>query len=300
MAKIIKNCKVRMDFEIEEIPSENGKTTRKVIFKPNEKRYELREYDGKQGYFDKIDNIFIPHDLLLESLNSKENMPIYAPPSRIENLIEYFEERYSKLDKYYTQTIRTTDNQEFLKSNIGSTKEFVFMSIDIVNSTDRSKKMGIETNTKTNLMFLNEINRILIRFDGHVMKYLGDGLIAYFTTPNIVGKVDNSLDCSSAIKYFTENYINKFLIEKDIPPIDFRIGINVGEGYIVEAGSQEDIYGHALDITNKIQKNAGKNEIWISSDASYLAHTEWRERLKKVALSEIHELNGMTIYQLNF
>ena len=213
MAKIIKNCKVRMDFEIEEIPSENGKTTRKVIFKPNEKRYELREYDGKQGYFDKIDNIFIPHDLLLESLNSKENMPIYAPPSRIENLIEYFEERYSKLDKYYTQTIRTTDNQEFLKSNIGSTKEFVFMSIDIVNSTDRSKKMGIETNTKTNLMFLNEINRILIRFDGHVMKYLGDGLIAYFTTPNIVGKVDNSLDCSSAIKYFTENYINRFLIE---------------------------------------------------------------------------------------
>ena len=284
-----------MDFDIENEYSESGEKTGKILLIPNAKRYELREFNGKQGYFDKFDNIFMPLDELLNAMNQINNIPIQMPPSKIENKKEYCEKRFSNLDKYYSKT--------FKANNLESAKNLVFMSIDIVNSTRRSKNLNIETNTLTNLMFLRESEEIINRYEGTVIKYIGDGLIAYFTNPNITGKVDNSIECALTIKTFVEQYINKFLTEKEISPLKFRIGINYGEGCIVNIEEQYDVYGHALDITHKIQECADENQIVIGSRPTQIAHTYWREKLEKIDFDykkeQKPELENIVLYKFD-
>ena len=125
-------------------------------------------------------------------------------------------------------------------------------------------------------------------------------LIAFFSSPNIMGKVDSSLECAVAIKRFVEDYINKFLIKKEIPPLKFRIGINHGEGYIVNIDQQEDVYGHALDITHKIQECAGENQIVIGSKSNQLAHTYWREKLEVLNFEKEkkQDIENIILYKL--
>lgn len=268
----IKDYNHRFDLNIEVKPVEGEKNKFEFIITPNEKRYDFQVSNGIEGYFDKYDNIFIPKDVLIKSLNQILGLPINMPPPRIDDFEKYCDERYEKLGRYYSD--------DFKNKTLKSAENLVFLSIDIINSTMRSKNLDIETNTITNLLFLTEIEMIIERYGGNVIKYVGDGLIAFFSSPNIMGKVDSSLECAVAIKRFVEDYINKFLIKKEIPPLKFRIGINHGEGYIVNIGQQEDVYGHALDITHKIQECAGDNQIVIGSKSNQLAHTYWREKLE--------------------
>ena len=76
-------------------------------------------------------------------------------------------------------------------------------------------------------------------------------------------------------------YNEKFLINKNIPPIQFRIGINLGESYVLDTGKSE-ISSHALDLTCKIQELAKNNQILIGGPAEKLAHTQWRTKMNKI------------------
>lgn len=293
--KKIKNYTYRMDFDIEEEYSENGEKTGNIIFMPNRDRYEYTNKDGVNGYMDKYEPIFIPEEMLQKVWPQLNFLPVNMPPSRIENPKEYFKARFKNLSKYFSD--------EFKSSTLNSAENLVFMSLDIVNSTRRSKKLDIETNTLTNLMFLKEAEEIIKIYEGNVIKYVGDGLIAYFQTPNLMGKIDNSIECALLIKTFVEEYINKFLGENEITPLKFRIGINHGEGYIININEQNDIYGHALDITHKIQECADENQIVVGSKSKQLAHTYWKEKLEKIDFDykkeKKPELENITLYKLN-
>ncbi|MEE0942220.1 MAG: adenylate/guanylate cyclase domain-containing protein [Methanobrevibacter sp.] len=283
----------RFDFKINPKPVKGKENEFELEIIPNKDRYEFQVSKGIAGYFDKFDKIFIPQNVLLTSFSQLAGLHINLPPQRIENFEEYCVERYKKLNEYFSEN--------FKNKTLKSPKNLVFLSIDIVNSTMRSKNLEIEINTITNLMFLIEIEKIIEGFGGRVIKYVGDGLIGFFSSPNVMGKVDSSLECSVSIKKFVEDYLNKFLKTIDIPPLTFRIGIYHGESYIVNISQQEDIYGHALDITHKIQECAGENQIVIGSKSNQLAHTYWREKLEKFDFEKEKKssLENIILYKLN-
>lgn len=284
----------RMDLKIKvtSVNEEKKEFKFEIFFDP--RRYEYKIENGEEGFLDKFDPYFIPLKELFKSIDKIDTLPVNMPPSRIENKNAYYEDRFNDLDKYYSK--------EYKNRTIKSAENLVFMSVDIVNSTGRSKELDLERNTLTNLLFLKEIEEIIIRYEGTVIKYVGDGLIAYFSNPNIMGKVDNSIECAVTIKTFVEDYINKFLAEKEIPKLKFRIGINHGEGCIVNIDEQDDIYGHALDIAHKIQECAGENQIAIGSKTNKLTHTCWREKLEKIDFDykkeQMPELEDMILYKL--
>ena len=152
----IKDYNHRFDLNSEVKPVEGEKNKFEFIITPNEKRYDFRVFNGIEGYFDKYDNIFIPKDVLINSLNQILGLPINMPPPRIDDFEKYCDERYEKLGRYYSD--------DFKNKTLKSAENLVFLSIDIINSTMRSKNLDIETNTITNLLFLTEIERIIERY----------------------------------------------------------------------------------------------------------------------------------------
>lgn len=284
----------KKDFKIKITPIDEKTTEFKSEIFFNQNRYEYKVKNEEEGFFDKYEGHFIPLKELFPPFKKNNHLSVSAPPSRIKNKIKYYEERYDKLDDYYSE--------EFKNKTMKSAENLVFMSVDIVNSTGRSKKLNIEDNTITNLLFLKEIEEIINRHEGKVVKFVGDGLIAYFPSHNLSDKVDNSIDCAITIKTFVEKYINKFLTEKDITRLKFRIGINYGEGCIVNINEQDDIYGHALNITYKIQECAEVNQIVIGSKSNQKVNSHWRGKLEKIEYDykkeKTPELENIILYRL--
>lgn len=309
-----KDCKIcdmstfRMDFSIINYcqnPANDGCMAITAI--PNPERYILEERDGKRGYWDKLDKCFIPKEVCQKIAKNMMNLPIIAPASKIEDLNKYFNDRYFELDKYWSEEYEydfSLDNNVLTNFNSGNDKFFNFMSIDMVESTKRSGVLDSKINFKVINLFLNEISLIIRQFEGHIFKFEGDGLIAFFTDNNLLNKIDNSLDSATAIKIFVEKYLNKFLDEKGISKIDFRIGINFGKSYVGVLGGKNELYGYDLNVACKLQKLANKNQIIVGSNSVKLSHTIWRKKLKKIKINKRKlKKEGfdekMEIYKLN-
>ena len=286
----------RMDLEFIKLYKKPNDEGLYVVSTPDRKRYELKEIEGVSGYWDKFENCFIPLEVCQKIGNSMLGQPITLPSSRIDDFETYFYERYKIFDKYFSNEVEYDFDE--------GEKFFNFFSIDIVDSTVRSRLLDSKTNSIINRLFLNEVAEIIRCFDGCIFKFEGDGLLAYFTSDNLLSKIDNSLESACCIKTFVEKGINPFLEEKKLPKVYFRIGINCGRGYISNVGNKNEIYSYDLNATCKLQKFAKNNQIIVGSSSVKLAHTIWRQKLKKIKVNKrklkkegLYE--EMHIYKLN-
>lgn len=213
--------------------------------------------------------------------------PILAPPPKIEINNEYYERRFKKLNNYFcnNEDIDFSTETELLRKYDGSEVPFIFFSIDMVESTKRSMVLNLKTNSIVNNMFLNESAKIIRNFGGHIYKFEGDGLIAFFTTDNIFNHADYSIQCAYTLKTFIEKYLNNFLKEKNLAPIEFRISMNYGDIFVKDVGDKVELNGYNLNATFKIQKFANPNDIVIGSNLVDLVHEKWRNRMKKLKIN---------------
>lgn len=284
---ILNMANLRIDFEFIEI-KENSDGSHIVYATPNSERYELKEINGEKGYWDKFDKFFIPLTVCDEIGKKMMGCPILSPMPKIENLEEYFNERYSMLHKYFDDTIEydSPTSESVLAQFEESDNFFNFISVDMVESTKRSRILDSKLNSQVNRLFLNEISNIIRQYGGNIFKYEGDGLLAFYTYDNFLNKVDNSFESVIAIKLFINNYLNKYLENVGIPKINFRIGVNFGSSYVANFGEKTELYGHDFDITCKIQEFAAENQIIVGMGSVKLAHTEWRKRLKRIKINK--------------
>ena len=289
--KEIKNCDVhnfRMDFEFTHFYQKSNDDSLYVVVTPDRKRYELKEIEGVSGYWDKFEKCFFPLSLCQKIGNNMIGQPFILPSPRINEVESYFYERYDILKKYFSNEAEydfSTSEHELNELNEGEIF-FNFLSIDMVDSTLRSRSLDSKTNSIINRLFLNEVAEIIRRFDGCIFKFDGDGLLAYFSSDNLLSKIDNSLESASIIKLFVEKGINPFLEKMNLPKIYFRIGINCGLAYISDVGNKNEIYSYDLNATCKLQKFAKNNQIVVGSSSVKLAHTMWRQKLKKIKVNK--------------
>lgn len=286
-SKILNLSDLRIDFEFINI-KQNNDGSLIVHATPNSERYELKEINGEKGYWDKFDEFFIPLTVCEDIGKNMRGCPILASMPKIENLEEYFNERYSMLNKYFDNTIKynSPTSETILAQFEESDSFFNFISIDMVGSTKRSRILDSKLNSQVNRLFLNEISNIIRQYGGNIFKYEGDGLLAFYTYDNFLNKFDNSLESVIAIKLFVNDYLNKYLKNVGIPKIGFRIGVNFGSSYVANFGEKTELYGHDFDITCKIQEFAAENQIIVGMGSVKLAHTEWRKRLKRIKINK--------------
>lgn len=298
---------IRLDGNIEEHGyDEDGTLKISGFLHFDEKEFIPWEQNGEKGFFNKEKNLFIPNTELGQMAKSLIGAPILAPTPKIDNINEYYERQFKKLNKYFCNKpdydFSTAD--KLLRKYNNSQSPFIFLLIDMVESTKRSIILDLKTNSIINNMFLNESAQIIRCFGGHIYKFEGDGLISFFTTDNILNRADDSIQCAYTLKTFIEKYLNNFLKEKNINPIEFRISINYGDIFVKDVGDKVELNGYNLNLTFKIQKFAGPNDIVIGSNLVDLAHKKWKQRMKKLnissgTLSKITSDRKMKIYKLH-
>lgn len=283
---------MRIDFDMELIDSD--KSTNQVLLKLtlNPERYELVEKDGNELYRDKFTDFYFPSELIGKLLEQSEKLqPQYSPHS-LDNPEEYFKNRLREIKGYFNKDVSVdefiaNEEENFLEKNINSEMDFVFLSVDIVNSTEISRTLDTSLSSEIKNLFLTEMGLLLLRFNGKVLKYVGDEVLAYFHNPDLLGKTDNAINCASIMRIFVQEVINPFLKSKGFDEIKIRIGIDLGDAKVkkiaIQTGNPSiDILGFTIDLTSKIQKQATPNQILVGESATDFAYTYWRKKLKEI------------------
>lgn len=272
-----------------------------------DERFEACIHDGVEGFWNEEERVFIPNEVLEQNAKSLVGAPILAPTPKIENIAEFLKKRYSMLDCYFENdesVYNLSTDEDVLKKYEDSKTSFVFLSIDMVKSTELSLKLPLELNSIFDNLFLNEIASIIRGMGGYVYKSVGDELIAFFEPVNLLNKVDDSILCSDYIRVFILDYLNKFLEKNNLPKVGFRTSINYGEVYVKNVGDKLELNGYNLNATVKLRKFAKYNEIILGSNVVNIAHKKWKSRMKKLKVNPrklkkegLHE--GMKVYRLH-
>ena len=225
----------RLDFEIEVISSDEKSNQVQVFLKPNKKRYEEKEVDGKMYLLDKFDNFLIEKEMLFhEMVKQLEGQPINLQKQDIGNIDDYIIERCPEIEKKLSSLVPhqyefVDKSEEFLSTQQLNTLEFAIVSIDIAGSTKLASSIEHDKYLKIITVFINEMSRIIPKFRGYILKFTGDGLLAYFPAPSLIRMNDLSLDCSLCIRKLVYNCLNPIFDKNNLQKIQIRIVIDSRE-----------------------------------------------------------------------
>ena len=277
----------RMDFELEVLEleeQEDGSAKVQFALEPNPERYERTEIDGKEGYMDKFENIFISDSVLEDSAEKMAGTPIYHHPPGIDDIHKYIGKRGKSMKELFSGSFEDdqfSDASEELLDDLAEDNDtrFVILSVDIADSTRLIHELGDKQFAQIIRLFHREIAILTNQFHGHVLKFKGDGLIAYFPDPNFNGMHDNAINCALCIAWMVAGGINPILQSEDLPEIDFRIGLDSGKAEIVSLGAGDlkkemDIIGETVNLASKIESVAETNSIYMGENTARNVHVK--------------------------
>jgi len=113
---------------------------------------------------------------------------------------------------------------------------------------------------------------VLRVFRGHRVKSIGDAYLVLFDSPT------RALLCGMAIQDRLWDYNRR--VEPD-GRIEVRIVVTMGEVTLVRSGGEQDVYGEAINLASRIEREATAGEIWLSEAAWLVADRD------EVAIEEI-------------
>jgi len=291
----------RMDFETKVVSFDEKTGTVVFEFIPNPRRYEWKMIDGKRCLYDKLDNICFSEEVFSQLADKLAGMPIYYERQEIGNAGQYVENRKIAIKTMIRENQKITTYEDkseaFLKSLEKDKLAFVIMCVDIAGSTNLSTSLNPTKYAKLISTTLYEISEIIPKFHGHVLKYTGDGLIAYFPEPSFISKNDLAMDCALTIRRLIYHGLNLILESENYPRIDIRIGLDSGEACIIAIGSPEtkqhkDIIGKVVSLASKIQTKGKPGDILLGDVTERNLHTMWREICEPVKLGEDWRYKG--------
>jgi class 3 adenylate cyclase/tetratricopeptide (TPR) repeat protein len=133
---------------------------------------------------------------------------------------------------------------------------------DLVGSTAIAAQLDPEEWRETVAGYHRLAAEAVTRFDGHVAKYLGDGVMAYFGWP---AAHDNDAERAARAGLAILDAIGKLNEQPGHPMLSARIGIDSGAVVVGKgAGSEADVFGDAPNIAARVQAAAEPGTVAIS------------------------------------
>jgi class 3 adenylate cyclase/predicted ATPase len=154
-------------------------------------------------------------------------------------------------------------------------RQLTVMFCDLVDSTALSSTLDPEQLRDLLLAYQAACAVVIDRYDGHLAKYLGDGLLVYFGLPrahedDAQRAVSAGLDIVEAVALLNRDLSRKFGIELSV-----RLGVHTGlvvAGEMGAGGAREEmaIVGETPNIAARLQSLAAPNALVISSSTQRL------------------------------
>jgi len=188
-----------------------------------------------------------------------------------EKTIDSTEKLSSSLERIATknESIKKQENVLFFSKQ---PKHCTVGIIDIVGSTNITVNLSEEKVDDFYGIFINDISNIIKKFEGIVVKNIGDSLLFYF--PDILEKsrknvnqksLENAIKCGLAIIDY-HSIINKKMSKMGLPKLDYKISFSYGKIRIAKilTSAVDDIFGLPVNICAKINSLCPSNSIVIT------------------------------------
>ncbi len=175
-------------------------------------------------------------------------------------------------NKYMSKEIVTkivNDGEESIKLG-GDKKDITVMFIDIRGFTPISESLEPEIVVEILNEYLTMATEEIIKSNGVLDKYIGDGIMALFNVPYTME--ESELDCIKAalrIKNNSKPLYDK-LYQKYGKEVEFGIGINCGNAIVGNIGSEKRMdytaIGDTVNTAARLEANAKRGQILISEE----------------------------------
>ena len=145
--------------------------------------------------------------------------------------------------------------------------------VDIVNSTQISAALTADKLSQYYEIFLNSMSKIIGKFDGKVIKNIGDCLLYYFpsSVDSSIDGLTNCLDCGLAM-LSARKLISEEMTLKKLPKINYRVSADYGTVILMNTNNSQsvDLIGPPVNMCAKINHFAGYNEFVVGNDLQHL------------------------------
>jgi adenylate cyclase len=180
------------------------------------------------------------------------------------------------------ETLSTDDSikrsHDFLLKHVSTRLSLVIMYVDLVGSTRMSMTLPADKLVTISRAFSYEMSSVVESYDGYVLKYVGDAVIAFFPSHNNrYLTYDKAVRCAKSMITVLKNGINPILRKNNCAELQIKIGMDAGESVVVQYGydrsSQIDLLGYTMNIAGKITSLTGPNKVSVGEDIYKLLHS---------------------------
>ncbi len=223
--------------------------------------------DLSQTQKEKLKIITKNTDLLLELISEL----LVSKNTKKGKTMFFSEKVLGSLEKIATKNEQTREQYSILHFS-EHFNQYAVGIIDIVGSTNIAANLSEKKIGDFYSIFINDIGNIIKKFEGIVVKNIGDSLLFYF--PDTLEKshknanqksFENAIKCGFAIINY-HSIINKKMSERGLPKLDYKISFSYGKVRVAKivTSAVDDIFGPAVNICAKINSLCPPNSIVIT------------------------------------
>jgi adenylate cyclase len=180
-------------------------------------------------------------------------------------------------------------SDELLRDNLNSKLKLIVLYVDLVGSTMMTRSLPVAQLALLVQTFTQEMSFTVSRFNGYVLKYVGDAIIAYFPADaNYNVRCNAAINCSYAMIRVLEEGVNSIFREHGLGGLQVKIGIETGEHSVIQytlgKNSQVDILGYGISMAAKLSTLARPNQVVISHAIYFGMHPSFRKKFIQMDL----------------
>lgn len=180
-------------------------------------------------------------------------------------------------------------SDELLQEHHNSKLKLIVLYVDLVGSTMMTRSLPVAQLALMVQTFTQEMSFTVSRFNGYILKYVGDAIIAYFPADaNFNGGCNAAINCSHAMLRILEEGINSIFRGHGYEGLQAKIGIETGEHsviqYILGNKSYVDILGYGISMAAKLSTLARPNQVVISHGIYFGMHPSFRKKFVQMDL----------------
>jgi class 3 adenylate cyclase len=152
----------------------------------------------------------------------------------------------------------------------GERRHLTVLFCDLVGSTEIAHQLDPEEWRDIVSDYQRVTSNAIERFDGHVAKFLGDGVMAYFGYPQAhESDAEHAVHAGLAIL----DAISARNADRKSPQLAARIGIHTGSVVMgVGGGSDADLFGDAPNLASRVQTAADPGSVLNALNWANEAH----------------------------
>ena len=261
-------------------------------------KYEPVSINGKKAYRDKYTGDIYDQDAVIDLVNqlfSKENLSVYSTPPKTFDYCSFLRDRKQELINHWNEQyeLEPGKNQidHFFETYKGDTRVVVLFT-DVEGSTKLSAELEPVTYNKIIKIFVLEMSLIIDNFNGYIFKTGGDSVIGIFPADvNLNSMCDLAVQAAMLMRSIVEDVINPVFANNGLPEIGCHIGVDIGNVTVDRHGARniasfDEIIGHAMNLTAKIQSLAKHNEILLGRRLYEILFYRLQEQCTEVHFSQ--------------